>query len=535
MKKLILIGGLIILLSGCGFLSVKNTTEKQDNNNEQVQDSVQVKEDFDLVNYSDLIKENMSDWYDKWQAMYDNYSITDFVEKDTYEIEYYAENKYQGEKYDHIKKTGDGLPVTVVKVSPDESKLITVTYGGDPDSGVRLIDLQSRMGKSITKLHCGTTCIFTNGFWLDNYRFIVVGEGETYPNGYDQAIDSNKIHETPFIYLTDLAAKKIIKYEYQISLIKNTKNKNENNKNIAAVLRHKIDNNNYEIIARFNDPFTPEIYLSNNRLAVWQNYIIYVDHDNYQVISYNTQNNQKNIIMDWSNEFEKIDGLRGVSLSAIRTIGNQLFVFFGDYLTEGGLFVVDLPHGKPVLVTKAANPNLVKLNDKIFLVSGEGDACWNYTDFQSYDINNKKLGQKIELKFDCGEGNSFIGIDDDYKFISVNYKNIWESKDDTNPDSVAESVKMIDALTNESTILISEQIMPKNIDNVKYNKKTNQILLISQNNNFIFDINNNNLIETNNQDIINDSDFKIYLETKVIDSTNKNLPEDFELVEYTKD
>lgn len=199
----------MILLSACSALP-KQTINQQNQKTDKKQ--VQENQEFNLADYEKQIKNKMPDWHSKWSQEYDNFLLADFVEKAIYELEYYNTRQYTGPTSDYQTKEKPALPQEIGITSPDKNKMIRIIYGGEPDSGVDLINLKNKTIKSISKLYCGTSCIFTNGIWLDNNQFLVAGE-DRYPNV--QAIESNKINEAPFIFLTDLTEQNIINYEYQ--------------------------------------------------------------------------------------------------------------------------------------------------------------------------------------------------------------------------------------------------------------------------------------------------------------------------------
>ncbi|MCX6744655.1 MAG: hypothetical protein NTX82_03985 [Candidatus Parcubacteria bacterium] len=213
MKKIIISFTLIVLLSGCFAAGTKpavtNQAQPEPNINIEAQPQA-----VSLTEFNDKAKEAMPAWFTLWTEVYNGsggFSLEDFSSGLPIEIEYYKE-------YDYDETRGNDEPggFSIVKLnSPDNKYRVLVFYGNDPDSGAAIVDLATKRIKHFTSMQCGTPCIFTDGFWIDNDRFIVAGNTEAYPFGYLETNASGKNYEAPFIYLVDLSQNLLTRYEHR--------------------------------------------------------------------------------------------------------------------------------------------------------------------------------------------------------------------------------------------------------------------------------------------------------------------------------
>jgi len=195
MKKALALLIALLILGGCQLIE---DPAENDNTNKFTD------KEFNIADYDLPASQEMPDWYAMWAKAYTDFSLVDFSKVETKTIEYYSEQEY-------TERSAKNVPVVIE--SPDYHKLITIYYGQEPDSGVGIVIKDDKLQKFITGLHCGTPCIFLDGFWLDNQRFIVAGQGEVYPQGYEKVLETGVYYYAPYLYLVDLQNNSMQRYE----------------------------------------------------------------------------------------------------------------------------------------------------------------------------------------------------------------------------------------------------------------------------------------------------------------------------------
>lgn len=141
-------------------------------------------------------------------------------------------------------------------------------------------------------------------------------------------------------------------------------------------------------------------------------------------------------------------------------------IYFGTskYLGAKNLYVLDNPSATPRLISDMAGAGVTKLNDKTYLFyNGEGDACWGYTQYYTFDFVTEKLTKSANFESGCDDGEYYLGYDNDSNsllgasftgaFDEVTVNTIFSRPMD-NPD--------------QKTILFSENIMPPGTSRVIY-------------------------------------------------------------------
>lgn len=82
--------------------------------------------------------------------------------------------------------------------------------GFDADSAVALFDLRSNECKRV--LFCGTPCGFDDAVWIDNNRFVVVGDHEHHPKNEERCAVNTKCTWVASLHVFDLSANVVTVY-----------------------------------------------------------------------------------------------------------------------------------------------------------------------------------------------------------------------------------------------------------------------------------------------------------------------------------
>jgi hypothetical protein len=157
-----------------------------------------------------------------------------------------------------------------------------------------------------------------------------------------------------------------------------------------------------ELFAKYN--YRSDVFSWNNSL--------YFTDDNKSVVKYDLVSGVKKIIFtkDDAHLDRQHEGDTDLNIDIIH---DTLFISYGGYLVDGKLFALKLAsNSQPVLIKKGSNLSVQKVNNKYFIVGGEGDAGWGFTTYSLFDPVSLDLMPEIRLEYDNGNGNMFVGVTD---------------------------------------------------------------------------------------------------------------------------
>ncbi len=157
-------------------------------------------DNFQISDYENVFQKYMTSWYRRW-AKHDIDFLDKFKKSSTGEISVIME--YDMKPY-HLKNLQDQM------YSPNGKYLLNVVYGGDPDTQVDLINLETSNVKNL--LNCGTPCLYESGYWFDNDNFVVVASSEDF-DGYESGIDYYDIPYEAIVYHYNLKDNTVTTYK----------------------------------------------------------------------------------------------------------------------------------------------------------------------------------------------------------------------------------------------------------------------------------------------------------------------------------
>lgn len=176
------------------------------------------------------------------------------------------------------------------------------------------------------------------------------------------------------------------------------------------------------------------------------------------------------------------------SLSDLQVINNDLYISLGGYLREGVIYWSDLSSNtEPKQLVKGRNQIIKFMNDRYWILGGEGDSCWIQTDYSLLDPVSKLVTFVIASHSGCSQGDEVIGNTQD-NLIVVDHAVTAEQK------NIINSIFVI-PLSNPKTrrLLLSKNNLPEEIKAAFYLSNGNLVLIGKSV--YIFDIANNKIIK----------------------------------------
>lgn len=239
-----------------------------------------------------------------------------------------------------------------------------------------------------------------------------------------------------------------------------------------------------------------DVLVSSSRIdfpyGVWNNYIFWGDQNEKVIYAYDTKTEQKDIIFNYDHIANPGDDKRGSGLDNMMVIENTLYVSFSEYLAPAYLYYLDLPPSGGFELLSEGSLNIFVYNDAYFTFGGVSDACWGIQDFERFYPNTKSTGPVIEFETDCVNSKLSIGMTKDHQFVVVYYKIV----DDNYEDLIYSKISLINSTNAQEQILFDGNKIPQNTKQVYYNEITNQLLLITENQNYLYDFSTKQLTET---------------------------------------
>jgi hypothetical protein len=181
--------------TGCGIQANTNTQPSADNNLAP-----------ELQPYATQLENDLAGLITSWQKYLPDLKLASFTKTGEQEI---SEQEWPYQP--------NFLREQIIGVySPDKTKYVdpaiytevffqedgSIDFASDIDNGVNLIDLKKATIKNL--LSCGTPCSWSDAYWLNDQVFIVTGQSEDYPGGYDKCYAENNCTIVATLDLFDL-------------------------------------------------------------------------------------------------------------------------------------------------------------------------------------------------------------------------------------------------------------------------------------------------------------------------------------------
>lgn len=250
------------------------------------------------------------------------------------------------------------------------------------------------------------------------------------------------------------------------------------------------------------------------------------------VYIYNFATNEEKLLFHLEQSDPKAVG----DLTQIKVIGDKLFVSIGGYLVIGATYMIDLNTGEQVKIGDTRNANIVNFKNYFWLLEGEGDACWGFTKFWLLDPLTGKLTFIAQSNVGCQPGEQYIGIDNRERMLLANHTAFGSGYGNSskNPDEMFTyiiAIPISNPKIKEGIIAVEE--MPSDIKDVSFLQATDQILLLGQNKNYIYDLATRKFEEISNIPEYDDSKYSFMSEKSSSPEEmfeGLDLPNDFKLV-----
>lgn len=210
--------------------------------------------------------------------------------------------------------------------------------------------------------------------------------------------------------------------------------------------------------------------LTSKTIAKYKNLLFYADKVGAEVMIYSLR-----LDTGIKDKFFTIENDH-LYINDIRIIGNEIYFSTGGYMAIGGLYWAPLePLGKPKLLADARNSKITNFAGHDWLLSGEGDGCGGFTDYNLLDFKTKKITKIATSKSGCAEGDEMIDIDKNERMILAYHKNTSENEyGDLRYTSVV-AVSINNPQLKEGVIDLAT--MPKNVKSIKYIESSNSLAL----------------------------------------------------------
>lgn len=258
------------------------------------------------------------------------------------------------------------------------------------------------------------------------------------------------------------------------------KNTNLNNYYSSPTLSPKPTSQPNYIIKSTKADQTISISKTNTKFLLWNNYIFIGTgyYEPQKVYSLNTDTGEIKTI------FENNNLRQGISDMSI--IENNLFLSIGGYLAGGATYYFELPDFEAKLLSKTANGKIDYIDGNYWLLSGEGDACWSYTTYHHLDLATKKVHPVFTSEDNCqNEGKEIVNFNYQNNLIAADFINVGQEDPEINYQNIY--LVSIDNPKNNKT-LIDKNRMPPGITKIISQPSDNLLILISNYQNFSFDL-----------------------------------------------
>jgi hypothetical protein len=143
----------------------------------------------------------------------------------------------------------------------------------------------------------------------------------------------------------------------------------------------------------------------------WEDCIIF-DRGTYdektEIYYYDLSTNNKSLI--YEKDLPK-GGMEAI-LSYFDVLEGSLYFSIGGYIQDGTLFQMDLPYtNPPQKIINLPNSKIVEIDNRQFIVGGDGDGCGGYAEYALFDPITQTASPIITKEgMGCVKGNTILGI-----------------------------------------------------------------------------------------------------------------------------
>lgn len=240
--------------------------------------------------------------------------------------------------------------------------------------------------------------------------------------------------------------------------------------------------------------------LYNNRgyttpkIARWNNFLFYagsIEDRRAKIYMLNLNNGAQSVL------YEDIgDNDNYISVTDVQVIDDTLYFSTGGYLVKGATYWIDLPIKstpiKPNKLTDSRNASIRFMNNRYWIIGGEGDACWGQQDYYLLDTELKNLVSVAESFTGCNDGLEFIGIDKDERFIMADHSGFEFGRVDKGAYNYLLAIPLQNI--NNKQVVLSKTSTPKNIRDINFSEVDNSVVLLGDAL-YIFDLTKDELIK----------------------------------------
>ncbi len=183
-------------------------------------------------------------------------------------------------------------------------------------------------------------------------------------------------------------------------------------------------------------------------------------------------------------------------IEGLYQIGDTLYFSTGGYLANGEMYYIEMPfeQNKIGIVEGMykGGGNIKEIDGNYWIWNGSGDACISFGSLSLFDPNLKKSVPIAKYGDNCGTGNELVIAKD--KVLNLHSVGKGEYNENTGTSTYTH-VTWIDIHNpQKEDDLISKDQMPSFIYEIVYDKQNN-LLLLSGNEKYVFDIYNKTLVK----------------------------------------
>lgn len=224
---------------------------------------------------------------------------------------------------------------------------------------------------------------------------------------------------------------------------------------------------------------------TENQIARWGDYLIYGSGDyssNVQVDSYNLITGEIKSVYDQGSRSDFQSGRNNRYVSDMQVLDGSLFFSIGGYMTSGATFWMATSSGQLQKLAGGANGRVKYMDDRYWLISGEGDACWSSIDYSLINMSTKGITEVASSVSGCMEGYEYVGVDKRNRMILAFHS---PGAGDGGSDSNGIYQYVIARPLNnpqKKIDVITKQEMPKEITSISYSLDTDQLILSGESN-----------------------------------------------------
>lgn len=189
-----------------------------------------------------------------------------------------------------------------------------------------------------------------------------------------------------------------------------------------VALYKKTDTGDVKVFEKSIDE-QPEVLL-------WKSNLIFATAGSYEqssnILMYDSNTNEVKTLLnldDFRNQHFEHCRNDGGYINDKMLVKDKLYISYGGYLCLFPIFWIDLVNPTQVEQTEEYYPNatLNSLDDKLWVVSGEGDGPWSFTTFTQLNSTNLKPIQSLAINAGVDNGERIL-FSDDKKLVTLSYE-----------------------------------------------------------------------------------------------------------------